>query len=253
MLLLVLGLLHLNVGIPYLHLQRVRWRHLAFPWFAAFRISIHVSNICMDDFAARVLAQMKSASACAIWGAGGFRAMSEKSRALSGPLGNSGFGRAGHPLLPAVPAQHVAAELERRRLHIERKDAQQQEFLKTVVQLESVAEVLNETTRYDEEADEFKPIEELFDEDEDGEVVEVSMPEAPQPASATQPASARSAKLPRSNPKKLIGVKVEPQEPRDIDNELKDALQKLEAAQPDSGAAGSAAGSSGAAGSAAGS
>ena len=165
MLLLVLGLLHLNVGIPYLHLQRICWRHLAFPWFAAFRISIHVSTICMDDFAARVLAQMKSASACAIWGAGEFRAMPEKSRALTGPGEPGNFGRAGDPQLPAVPARHVTDQLERRRLELERKDAQQQEFLKPVAQMESVAEELHKTTRYDAEPEEFKPIEEVFDED----------------------------------------------------------------------------------------
>ena len=259
MLLLVLGLLHLNVGIPYLHLQRIRWRHLAFPWFAAFRISIHVSTICMDDFAARVLAQMKSASACAIWGAGGFRAMSEKSRALSGPGEPGNFGRAGDPQLPAVPARHVTDQLERRRLELERKDAQQQEFLKPVAQMESVAEELHKTTVYADATDVFKPIEELFNDDEEDDVVEVSMPEAPRPASATQPASARPAKLPRPKPKRLLGVKVEPQVPRDIDREVMDVLHKLnkaedanataEAAQPDSGAAGSAAGSSGAAGS----
>ncbi len=236
----------------HLHLQRIRWRHLAFPWFAAFRISIHVSTICMDDFAVRVLAQMKSVSACAIWGAGGFRAMSEESRALSGPGEPGNFGPAGDPLLPPVSKKHVAEKLERGRLELEREDAQQQEFRK-------FAEEFSSTMVYDKATDEFKSIDELSNDDEEDEVVEVSMPEAPQPASATQPASARPAKLPRPNPKRLLGVKVEPQVPRDIDREVMDVLHKLnkaedanataEAAQPDSGAAGSAAGSSGAAGS----
>ncbi len=163
----------------------------------------------------------------------------------------------------------MAEKLERRRLELEREDAQQQEFLRTVAQMENVAEELNKTTVYDNATDEFKPIDELSNDDEEDDVVELTMPEAPRPASATLLAPARPApsmpapaKLPRPRPK-LVGVKVEPRVASDLDREVMEALHKLnkaeaakataEAAQPDSGAAGSAAGSSGAAGSAAGS
>ena len=184
---MVCGIPHLNVGIPYLHLQRIRWRHLAFPWFAAFRISIHVSTICMDDCAVRVLAQMKSGSACAIWGAGGFRAMSEKKRALPGPGAPGDFGPAGDPLLPPVTKKHVAEKLERGKLELEREDAQQQEFRK-------FAEEFSSTMVYDKAADEFKSIDELSNDDgeeaegklrDEDDGVELTMPEPPQPASAT--------------------------------------------------------------------
>ncbi len=164
-----------------------------------------------------------------------------------------------------MAAQHVAERLERRRLELEREDAQQQEFLRTVAQMENVAEELHKTTVYADATDVFKPIEELFNDDEEDDVVEVTMPEAPQAASATLLASARPApsmpgpaKLPRPRPK-LLGVKVEPRVASDLGREVMEALHKLnkaeaakataEAAQPDSGAAGSAAGSSGAAGS----
>ncbi len=250
----VLVLSALRLSMWHLHLQRIRWRHLAFPWFAAFRISIHVSTICMDDFAVRVLAQRKSVSACAIWGAGGFRAMSEKKRALSGPGEPGNFGPAGDPLLPPVSKKHVAEKLERGRLELEREDAQQQEFRRIVAQWENVAEELSSTMVYDKATDEFKSIDELSNDDEEeaegklrdeDDVVELTMPEPPQPASATLLAHSRPApsKLPRPMPT------LELKQIRDKLREAKTFFATAEAAQLDNGAVGSAAGSSGAAGS----
>ncbi len=137
----------------------------------------------MDDFAVRVLAQRKSVSACAIWGAGGFRAMSEKKRALSGPGEPGNFGPAGDPLLPPVSKKHVAEKLERGRLELEREDAQQQESRK-------FAEEFSSTMVYDKATDEFKSIDELSNDDgeeaegklrDEDDVVEFAMPDPPQP------------------------------------------------------------------------